>query len=131
MHQGRVVSVKFITTRRTDTSEKRMVVQCLQLFLLSVARGFVRNQFVTVPRIARWCPCFLWFSVGVWSEVEAAISLNATGIHGADNVRVVGVQETAIAFWNLGHDVTKALIKGKHQGGTMVKISTNAARVLL
>jgi hypothetical protein len=63
----------------------------------------LQNQFAVVVACPFGFPQFLRFSVGVFSKVNASISVRACGMHGTDDVWVAAVEETAIALRDFGH----------------------------
>jgi hypothetical protein len=64
---------------------------------------WLQNQFVAIVARPFRFPQFLRFSVGVFSKVNASISVRACGMHGTDEVWVAAVEETAIALREFGH----------------------------
>jgi len=63
----------------------------------------LQDKFVAIVACTFGFPQFLWFSIGVFSKVNASISVRTCGMHGTDEVWVVGVEETAIALREFGH----------------------------
>jgi hypothetical protein len=94
-----------------DTGKERMGVEDLLLFLSCVTAQSVRDERVTVPRITRGRPQFFLFAYRfrVRSEVGASLCINAFGMDGADEVNLMGVEETAIAVGNFGHKSRRTL----------------------
>jgi hypothetical protein len=64
----------------------------------AVASTAVRAAKLTAVIVAYffWLPHFLWFNVGVFSKVQAAIFLWSGWVNGTDEVGVVTVKETAM-----------------------------------
>jgi hypothetical protein len=64
----------------------------------------LQNQFAVVVARAFGFPQFLRFGVGVFSKVNASISVRACGVDGTDEVWIARVEETAITLREFGHD---------------------------
>ena len=63
----------------------------------------LQDKFVAIVGRPFGFPQFLWFRIGVFSKVNASISVRACGMHGTDDVWVAAVEETAIALRDFGH----------------------------
>jgi hypothetical protein len=63
----------------------------------------LQNQFAVVVACPFGFPQFLRFGVGVFSKVNASISVRACGVDGTDEVWVACVEETSIALREFGH----------------------------
>ena len=64
----------------------------------AVASTAVRAAKLTAVIVACffWLPQFVWFNVGVFSKVQAAVAVYPIKMDSTDEVRVMGIQETAM-----------------------------------
>lgn len=100
-----IVAIEFMAALRANASEKRMSVQQFQLLLWSVTRRRMGNQLIPIPAIPLRCPKLPIFSlqIGIFSKIQALVTLHAIGVNATNNVNRTRVEKTAIALFDFGH----------------------------
>lgn len=90
-------------TLRTPTRKQRMPIQQLQLFDLTQGGFGLENQLPIVITGSQGFPLFDGLSIWIRFKIRIVIPLHSIGMHSTDQVWIMGVELTAIAFWNLNH----------------------------
>ena len=103
MHLGRFILGERAFTPGAATSKQWVRVQQLQLLFWCPPLLWLQDKFAVVVGRAFGFPQFLRFGIGVFSKVNASVSVGACGMHGTDEVWVTGKEEAAMAFGKFGH----------------------------
>ena len=90
-------------TARAASSKHGMPIEEFQLLLQIKALLDRENEFPIVISCAFRLSEFFWWCIGIDSKIEAIGFLNAIRMNGTHQMRIVSIQETAIALGNLGH----------------------------